>query len=288
MPEKAAKRGEMNDQVPIGICQIRQGYDFPANVDRAVAMVERAASLGARIVALPEMFFTPYEPAAILKAARHSASALDRLVRAATESEIWIVAGSMPWPSPEERLFNRSFVIGPDGRVVHRHDKIHLFDCTPPGGPAVRESQTIVAGNTLGDFATPWGTASVVVCYDIRFSPLVQLLSARDVRFLFVPAAFSLATGRAHWEMLVRLRAVELQAFVIGVQPARNDDLAYVPWGHSLVASPWGEVLCDAGPDETVALVQADTAEIDRIRAQFPLRAHHRNDLYATLWKGET
>jgi predicted amidohydrolase len=88
--------------------------------------------------------------------------------------------------------------------------------------------------------------------------------------------------------MLVRLRAVELQAFVIGVQPAHNDRLAYVPWGHSLVASPWGEVLCDAGPDETVALVQADTAEIDRIRAQFPLRAHHRNDLYATLWKGES
>jgi predicted amidohydrolase len=124
------------------------------------------------------------------------------------------------------------------------------------------------------------------VCYDIRFTPLAQILIERDVRLLFIPAAFSLTTGKAHWEMLVRLRAVELQAFVIGVQPAYNPSLAYIPWGHSMVASPWGDVLLDAGTSETVQVVKLDLREIEKIKAQFPLSAHRRFDLYQTIWKG--
>jgi len=276
----------VKDHLSIGICQLRQGYDYRANIDRALAMVDRAAAMGAKMVALPEMFFTPYEPAAIRRASPFSQAALEELQALARQRRIFVIAGSMPWPSGGKRLYNRSHVIDPQGEIIHRHDKVHLFDCTPPGGPKVVESETIVPGGTLGAFSTPWGNASVIVCYDIRFSPFAQLLADRDVRLLFVPAAFSLATGRAHWEMLVKIRAVELQAFVIGVQPAQNPEFKYVPWGHSIVSSPWGEVLRDAGPDEAVEIVEADLGEIDRIRAQFPLREHRRTDLYETLWKG--
>lgn len=276
MPEKAI----------IGICQNSTTYDFENNITTALSMVDQAAGDGAGIVVFTEMFFTPYEPGAIWAAAKFSSMALDQMKAKAASHKILIVAGSMPWPAHGGKLFNRAHVIGPEGDVIHQHDKVHLFDCTPPGGPSVKESDTVTPGSSLGHFETPWGRASVIVCYDIRFTPLIQLLADRDIRLLFVPAAFSQATGKAHWEMLVRMRAIELQAFVVGVQPAYNPDLKYIPWGHSLAASPWGDILCDAGTAETVRTVTLDPGDIDRIRAQFPLLSHRRLDLYQTVFKG--
>lgn len=276
----------MVDQVSIGICQNSLTYDFEHNIKRAAAMADQAADMGADIVVFTEMFFTPYEPKAICSAAQFSPQALDDMKVKASSRKIYIVAGSMPWKSQGTRLYNRAYVLDPEGEIIFHHDKIHLFDCTTPGGPLVKESEVIIPGGSLTHFETPWGNASVIICYDIRFTPLTQLLADKEVRLLFIPAAFSQATGNAHWEMLVRMRAVELQAFVIGVQPAYNPELKYIPWGHSMVASPWGGMLLDAGIDETVQVVKLDLTEIDRIRAQFPLCAHRRVDLYQTVWKG--
>jgi omega-amidase len=279
-------KSSMVDQVSIGICQNSLTYDFEHNIKRAAAMADQAADMGAEIVVFTEMFFTPYEPKAIRSAEHFSSRALDVMKVKASSRKIYIVTGSMPWKSEGNRLYNRAYVVGPDGEIIFQHDKIHLFDCTPPGGPVMKESEVIIPGNSLTHFETPWGNASVIICYDLRFTPLTQLLADNDVRLLFIPAAFSQATGKAHWEILVRMRAVELQAFVIGVQPAYNPDLKYIPWGHSMITSPWGEVLLDAGTEETVQVVKLSLAEIDKIRAQFPLLAHRRADLYQTLWKG--
>ena len=278
----------MVENVTVGVCQNLQSYDIEHNIAKSATMVDEAADKGADIVVFTEMFSTPYEPKAIRSAEQFSMKALDVMKAKALSRKIHIVAGSLPWTSQGNRLFNRAHVIGPDGEIIYHHDKIHLFDCTPPGGPSVKESEGITPGGSLGHFTTPWGNASVIVCYDIRFTPLAQILIERDVRLLFIPAAFSLTTGKAHWEMLVRLRAVELQAFVIGVQPAYNPGLAYIPWGHSMAASPWGDVLLDAGTAETVRVVRLDLTEIEKIRAQFPLHAHRRFDLYETMWKGGT
>ena len=284
--EMTATADTMKDGLTLGICQLRQGYDLQANVERALELVAEAADRGADMACLPEMFLSPYEPVSIRRAAPLSEATLHRLQGMAKDRGIFVVAGSMPWPSGQRRIFNRSYVINQRGETVHYHDKIHLFDCNPPGGPRVVESDTIAPGGGLGIFPTPWGNAAVIVCYDIRFTPLTQLLADRGVRLLVVPAAFSLATGKAHWEMLVRMRAVELQGFVAGVQPAHNPELGYVPWGHSLVASPWGDILSDAGTDETVEIVRLDLAVAASIRERFPLRAHRRDDLYETIWKG--
>ncbi len=286
MANKGSSKQSMENRLALGMCQISQGYDIEANIDRACALLGRAAEMGAKIACLPEMFTTPYEPMSIRKAAPYSESALGRLQDLARDRGMFIVAGSMPWPSGQKRLFNRALVIDPSGAVVHRHDKIHLFDCTPPGGPKVVESDTIVPGDTLGDFATPWGKAAVIVCYDIRFTPLTQILADRDVRLLFVPAAFAHATGKAHWEMLVRLRAVELQAFVAGVQPANNPQLGYVPWGHSIVASPWGDVLVDAAWKRPWRSFRSIPAKWTPSEPGFPCAPHRRDDLYETRWKG--
>jgi len=276
-----------NDRLSLGICQNRQGYDFEENIFNAGNMADQAATSGAEVVVFPEMFTTPYEPAAIRSAARFTDTALAMMKEKAIMHKTYIVAGSVPCSGGDGRLFNRSCVFGPDGKMIYTHDKIHLFDCTPPGGPAVKESATICPGDAFGHFPTPWGNMSVIICYDIRFSPLIQLLADLDISCLFIPAAFSQATGRAHWELLIRMRAVEMQSFVVGVQPACNPDLKYVPWGHSLVVSPWGEILLDAGSGETVHVITLDLSEREKIRAQFPLLAHRRKDLYTTVWRGK-
>lgn len=273
------------DTAAIGLCQIRQGYDIEENISRALDMVESAAGRGAEIVVLPEMFLTPYEPASIRRAAPFAQEAVKGLKEMSARHGLTIVAGSIPWEGSGDRFFNTSFVFDRQGKEIYRHDKIHLFDCTPPGGPSVKESDAVVAGDSLGTFETDWGTASVIICYDIRFTPLIQVLADKDVRLLFVPAAFSLSTGTAHWELLVRSRAVELQGFIVGIQPARNPLLKYVPYGHSMIVSPWGEVLLDAGEDEAVEVVRIDLEAVRSIREKFPLLAHRRKDLYATAWR---
>jgi omega-amidase len=273
------------DTVAIGLCQIRQGYDIGENISRALDMIADAAGKGAQIVVLPEMFLTPYEPASIRKAAPFAQEAVEKLRELSVRHGLTIVAGSMPWEEKSGRFFNTSFVFDRRGEEIHRHDKVHLFDCSPPGGPSVKESDFIVPGDSLGTFETDWGTASVVICYDIRFTPMVQILADRGVGLLFVPAAFSLSTGTAHWELLVRSRAVEMQGFVVGVQPAYNPSLKYVPYGHSMIASPWGEVLLDAGQDEAVMVARIDLDSVRGIREKFPLLAHRRSDLYTTSWR---
>ncbi|OPZ60284.1 MAG: 2-oxoglutaramate amidase [Deltaproteobacteria bacterium ADurb.Bin510] len=271
-------------KLKLGLCQLWQDYDLESNRARAYELARQAADGGAQIIALPEMFACAYEPAAILALAEIAPDISEDCAELAHELGCYLVAGSLPL-RVDGRLKNRAQVFGPDGSLVHVHDKLHLFDCQPPDGPLVRESATVSAGDELKTFETPWGRAAVLICYDLRFSPLTEILASQDVRLLFVPAAFSLATGQAHWEMLVRLRAVELQGYVVGIQPATNHGLAYVPWGHSMVAGPWGEIAALAGSAAELLLVELDLAAIEQTRARFPLKRHHRSELYSTRWE---
>lgn len=271
----------------IGMCQPLLGYDTRANIDKALSLIDDAAEQGAEIAVLPEMFSSPYEPAAIRAAVALTPEALNCLSGKARQHGIYVVGGSLPHAATGSKPMNRACVFDPEGLMIHSHDKLHLFDCTPPGGPTVRESETVMSGSELGVFETPWGLAAVLICYDIRFTPLLQILVDRGVKLLFVPAQFSLSTGKAHWEMLLRMRAVEIQGVVAGVQPAQNPDLSYVPFGHSITAGPWGEVLGDAGAQEAVSVVTVDMEECARIRSVFPLIEHRRTDLYRTVWRDE-
>jgi len=274
-----------NRYLTVGMCQPRLVYAPQDNIDKALSLIDEAAGQGAEVAVLPEMFSTPYEPSAIRSAVPLTPCALQRLSDKARRHGIYVVAGSLPYAAKGPKPFNRACVFDPEGRIIHTHDKLHLFDCEPPGGPSVRESMTAMPGSELGVFKTPWGTAAVLVCYDIRFTPLIQILVDRGVSLLFVPAQFSTATGKAHWEMLLRVRALEIQGVVVGVQPAQNPALAYVPFGHSITAGPWGEVLGDAGTEETVSVVRVDMDECARIRSVFPLIEHRRTDLYRTVWQ---
>jgi omega-amidase len=276
-----------DNKVKIGICQLKQSLDIAANINKAAGMIEKSAENGASVSVLPEMFLCPYEPFYIKKASMSAEHAIEVLKKVALENRIYIVAGSVPWSMGGAKPYNRAFVINPEGEEIFYHDKIHLFDCEPPGGPKVVESATVQAGKTLGAFETPWGLCSVIVCYDIRFTAITQLLSDMGVNLLFIPSAFSMTTGPAHWEMLVRMRAVELQGYVAGVQPARNTGFDYVPYGHSIIAGPFGEVMADLGEEESLKIVEIDLSECDKLKKRFPLHQHRRSDLYRTVWLNE-
>jgi omega-amidase len=275
------------NKVKIGICQLKQNLDISSNIRKSAEMAEEAAGNGAAIVALPEMFLCPYEPFYIKKAIKSAEYAIDILKRTALRNRIYIVAGSVPWSIGEAKPYNRAFVIDPAGEEIFFHDKIHLFDCDPPGGAKVVESAAVQPGNTLGAFKTPWGMCSVIVCYDIRFTALSQLLANMGVKIMFVPAAFSMTTGPAHWDMLVRMRAMELQGYVAGVQPARNNEFNYIPYGHSIIAGPFGEVITDLGEGESSSVIEIDLNECDNLKKSFPLLEHRRSDLYRTVWLNE-
>jgi omega-amidase len=275
------------NKVKIGICQLKQDHDISSNIRKSADMTEKAARQGAAIVALPEMFLCPYESFYIKKAAGSAEYAIDVLKKIALSNQIYIVAGSVPWSIEKAKPYNRAFVIDPAGEEIFFHNKIHLFDCNPPGGVEVTESATIQPGNTLGAFKTPWGMCSVIVCYDIRFTALSQLLANMGVKIMIVPAAFSMTTGPAHWEMLVRMRAMEMQGYVAGVQPARNNGFNYIPYGHSIIAGPFGEVIADLGEGESLSVIDIDLSECDNLKKRFPLLEHRRSDLYRTVWLNE-
>lgn len=184
-------------------------------------------------------------------------------------------------------MYNTCVAFGSDGALLARHRKVHLFDIDIPGRITFRESDTLSAGDTLATFDTPWGRVGLGICYDVRFPLLAMSLRAAGCRFLFYPGAFNMTTGPAHWELLLKSRALDTQCFVAGVSIARAAEAKYQAWGHSTLVSPWGEIL--GTTDETPSTVFADArcAQVDEVRAQIPVSLQTRDDLYALTWTGK-
>jgi omega-amidase len=172
-------------------------------------------------------------------------------------------------------------VYGPDGEILARHRKMHLFDIDIPGRITFKESDTLSAGSSLATFDTPWGRVGLGICYDLRFPYLAMLLRQAGCGMLFYPGAFNTTTGPAHWELLLRARALDTQAYVAGISPARNADSKYQAWGHSTMVSPYGEVAatCEEGPATVYA--ELDTGRLHEIRAQIPISRQVRPDVYS-------
>ena len=193
-----------------------------------------------------------------------------------------MVGGTFP-ELDGEKLYNTCFVFDREGRQAARHRKIHLFDAAIANGPHFQESATLSPGDQLTLFDTEFGKLGVCVCFDIRFPELFLLMSKAGAQAVIVPAAFSLATGSAHWELLLRSRAMDAQLFTVGVCPARNEK-GYIAYGHSLACSPWGEILAEADYAPEMLLVQMDLQKVQDTRDQLPLFPARRNDLYQLNW----
>ena len=266
----------------LGLCQMKGSVHKEESLRRAEELVRRAARDGAQLAVLPEMFNCPYETSCFPRYAEPAGGPTwQMLSHLARELGIYLVGGSVP-EEEAGRIYNTSYIFSPSGAELARHRKVHLFDINVPGGQVFQESETLTAGDQVTVVDTEFGRIGVAICFDIRFSELFRLMCQQGARLIVVPAAFNMTTGPVHWELAFRMRALDSQCFVAGCSPARDETASYVAYGHSLACNPWGTVLTDLGEREAVQVVTLDLDEIDQYRAQLPILAGRRTDLYRT------
>ena len=262
-------------QVQMHVCD-----DKRQNIRRACELIRKAAAESIDMAILPEMFCCPYENGAFRPYGEEQDGPAQRALSAlAAALGIWIVGGSIP-ELEENRVYNTSFVYDSTGRQVARHRKMHLFDISVEGGQTFRESDTLSPGGEITVFDTPWGKMGLCICFDLRFEELARLMALRGARVIFVPAAFNMTTGPAHWELLFRQRAVDNQLFTVGTSPARSESETYVAWGHSIVCDPWGSVLHQCGAGEEISITSLDLHRVESVRRQLPILRARREDIY--------
>jgi len=264
----------------IAIFQSRTGIDPEANATALVAAIEEAANGGAEILFTPEMSglldrdterartnVRPAEEDEVLAACRE----------AARRTSIWVHLGSLAVAAGDGKFANRGFVIDSGGEIRASYDKIHLFDVDLPTGESWRESAVYRGGTeavVVG--GTPVGRLGLTICYDLRFPALFQRLSEAGAQVISVPAAFTVPTGRAHWEVLLRARAIEAGVFVVAAAQCGRHEDGRETYGHSLLVNPWGEITVDMGDAVGMAFADIDLAEIGRVRQRVPAIDHRR------------
>lgn len=270
----------------VALVQLCSGDDPDANLAATEALVREAAAGGAELVATPEctnmMSASRARQAALLRPEAEDPT-LARLRAVAAELGLRLLIGSLlvKTGDPDGRFANRSFLIGPDGAIAARYDKIHMFDVDLDGGESYRESAAFRPGDRAVTAQAGAATLGLSICYDLRFPRLYRALAQAGADVIAVPAAFTVPTGRAHWQTLLRARAIETGAYVIApAQSGEHQAAEGAPrrtWGHSLAVAPWGEVLADAGEPTGVTLVDLDLAEAARARARVPSLRHDRS-----------
>ena len=282
----------------LALIQIAAQTEKEASLQLAESYIRKAAAEGADLAVLPEMFCCPYSTENFpVYAESENGMCRTRMAAAARENSIFLVAGSMPELGSEGRVYNTSYVFDREGKQIARHRKVHLFDINVEGGQYFRESDTLSAGDQITTFEIETtefensGKSSascssplrcgLMICYDIRFPEFAMKMAQKGASLIIVPAAFNMTTGPAHWELLFRARALDDQVFMAGCSQARNAEAGgYISYGHSIVVSPWGEVLAQMDEREGMIIQEIDLSVPDRIREQLPVLKQRRTDLY--------
>lgn len=265
----------------IAVCQMKVVDDKHANIKKAVNMMREASENNADLVILPEMFNCPYDNEKFREYAenRENSRTLQVLSAASRKFKLHLVAGSIP-ESDGEKIYNSSFIFNPEGVLIGQHRKLHLFDIDIPGEIFFKESETITSGDQITVLETVICKLGVAICYDIRFPELLRLMALKGVELMVIPGAFNLKTGPAHWEVLIRSRAVDNQFFVAAASPAQNENLSYIAYGHSMVVDPWGDIMAQAGCDEEIIYAEINLSRIAEVGKELPVLTNRRTDLY--------
>lgn len=257
------------------VVQLRSGIEPAANRAAAMPLLREAASAGARLIATPENTTRMDRNRARMFAAVGPEKGDPELLawgRAAQELGVWLLMGSGPIAAGDGKVFNRSFFFDPDGKIVARYDKINLFDVTLGGTENYRESDTVQGGGQAVVVEGPMGAKlGLTICYDVRFAPLYASLARAGAEIIAVPAAFTVPTGQAHWEILLRARAIETGSFVIAPAQGGQHEDGRATWGHSMIIDPWGKVLAQLDHDEPgLIIADLDLDEVTSARARIP------------------
>lgn len=262
----------------VAAVQMASGSDRIANLQQASAFVDEAAAAGARLVVLPEVFSWRGVRA---DEDRHRETVpgptIDALATVAARHRIHLCAGSILEAIPgDARAYNTSCLLGPDGTILARYRKIHLFDIDLPGRVTVRESDARRPGTEVVTATTDLGRVGLSICYDLRFPELYRALSQAGAEILLVPSAFTFPTGTAHWEALCRARAIENQCWVIAANQTGAGPHGFADYGQSMVVDPWGVVVARASESPGVVLAQIDPSYTARVRRELPALQHRR------------
>ena len=255
----------------------------PEVVDSMVAvsaMVRRARDAGADFITTPEVvaMMEPRRQRVLEKAQPEETNeALAAFRELARETGAWLLVGSLTVKVEPEKVANRSFLLDPAGEIVAKYDKLHMFDVDLVGGESYRKSRTYRAGDRAVIAPLPWGVLGMTVCYDLRFPYLYRDLAKAGAQFLTIPSAFTRATGKAHWHVLMRARAIETGCYVFAPAQCGEHAGGRKSYGHSVIVDPWGEILADGGEEPGIIVAEVDLARVAECRGMIPSLGHDRD-----------
>lgn len=269
------------EKIKIAAIQMSTVADKMENVRTVKTYLEKIKDENPDFVILPEMFCCPYQTENFpIYAEKEGGSVWQQLSGYAKQYGIYLIGGSMPEKDAEGNVYNTSYIFDREGKQIGKHRKVHLFDIDVKGGQTFKESDTLTAGDSDTVFDTEFGKIGVMLCFDIRFPELSRMMVNDGAKVIFVPAAFNMTTGPAHWELSFRTRALDNQIYMVGCAPARDVSAGYISWGHSIVTDPWGRVTGMLDENEGILLAELDMDYEEQVREELPLLKSRRKDMY--------
>lgn len=269
------------EKIKIAAIQMSTVADKMENVRTVKTYLEKIKDENPDFVILPEMFCCPYQTENFpIYAEKEGGPVWQQLSGYAKQYGIYLIGGSMPEKDAEGNVYNTSYIFDREGKQIGKHRKVHLFDIDVKGGQTFKESDTLTAGDSDTVFDTEFGKMGVMLCFDIRFPELSRMMVNDGAKVIFVPAAFNMTTGPAHWELSFRTRALDNQIYMVGCAPARDVSAGYISWGHSIVTDPWGRVIDMLDEKEGILLAELDMDYEEQVREELPLLKSRREDMY--------
>ena len=269
------------EKIKIAAIQMSTVADKMENVRTVKTYLEKIKDENPDFVILPEMFCCPYQTENFpIYAEKEGGPVWQQLSGYAKQYGIYLIGGSMPEKDAEGNVYNTSYIFDREGKQIWKHRKVHLFDIDVKGGQTFKESDTLTAGDSDTVFDTEFGKIGVMLCFDIRFPELSRMMVNDGAKVIFVPAAFNMTTGPAHWELSFRTRALDNQIYMVGCAPARDVSAGYISWGHSIVTDPWGRVTGMLDENEGILLAELDMDYEEQVREELPLLKSRRKDMY--------
>ena len=269
------------EKIKIAGIQMPTVADKMENVRTVKTYLEKIKDENPDFVILPEMFCCPYQTENFpIYAEKEGGPVWQQLSGYAKQYGIYLIGGSMPEKDAEGNVYNTSYIFDREGKQIGKHRKVHLFDIDVKGGQTFKESDTLTAGDSDTVFDTEFGKIGVMLCFDIRFPELSRMMVNDGAKVIFVPAAFNMTTGPAHWELSFRTRALDNQIYMVGCAPARDVSAGYISWGHSIVTDPWGRVIDMLDEKKGILLAELDMDYEEQVREELPLLKSRRKDMY--------
>lgn len=269
------------EKIKIAAIQMSTVEDKMENVRTVKTYLEKIKDENPDFVILPEMFCCPYQTENFpIYAEKEGGPVWQQLSGYAKQYGIYLIGGSMPEKDAEGNVYNTSYIFDREGKQIGKHRKVHLFDIDVKGGQTFKESDTLTAGDSDTVFDTEFGKIGVMLCFDIRFPELSRMMVNDGAKVIFVPAAFNMTTGPAHWELSFRTRALDNQIYMVGCAPARDVSAGYISWGHSIVTDPWGRVIDMLDEKKGILLAELDMDYEEQVREELPLLKSRRKDIY--------